>query len=155
MAGMPEQIEYSTSIGGAGQYFKYIEEWLNHADSATRRDRRSRARARVGNFAGITPTNTEAGGQAAGGVSHFNAHWRAGSSGGWWPNITPGRVNSQMSSAFGSALASQNDDRDIRLKWDCSDRNLNAYEAFWATATVSGNVVWIDIRSPRAPGGPS
>jgi hypothetical protein len=43
---------------------------------------------------------------------------------------------------------------DIRLRWDCTYRDLNADEYFWATAVERGSEVWIEIISPRAPGGP-
>jgi len=151
---MPEPIETSSDIGGAGQFFKQVEGWLNDPDPVKRKANRAAARGRVANnFAGVG-TTTLAGNQ---GINHFNKHWRhmgGGTSGrGWWPNVTAARVNSQMSGAFVVALAPANDTRDIRLRWDCRELNLNAGDSsFSATATPSGGAVWVDIRSPRAPG---
>jgi hypothetical protein len=156
MAGMPNPIEDSTSIGGAAQFFKNAEDWLNVTDPAQRRDRRTRARTSVGSFGGISPTTTLAGGNSAGGVTHFNQHWRGGSAG-WWPRITAARVNSQMSTAFGSALGTVltpgKEGLNIRLRWDCRNRDLNAVEYFYATPRETASEVWIEIVSPRAPDG--
>jgi hypothetical protein len=151
MGGMPDPIETSDSAGGAARFFKDIERWLN--DPATRQARRGQAFQRVANFAGIGATPLLSAGMATGGLQHFNRHWRAGTSG-WWPRTTPARVNSQMSSAFRSALRPQKVHLDIRLRWDCTYRDLNADEYFWATAVERGSEVWIEIISPRAPGGP-
>jgi hypothetical protein len=155
MGGMPDPIETSSSTGGAAKFFKDVERWLNDSDPDTRRDHRNQARTRLQSFAGISTTLT--GGMTTGGVMHFNQHWRGGSSG-WWPKITPARVNSQMSSAFRSALdtvlTQGKEHLNIRLKWDCRYPDLNAVEYFWATAVETSSEVWIEIISPRAPGGP-
>jgi hypothetical protein len=150
MAGMPKEIETSNDIGGAGQFFRQVENWLNDANAVTRQNNRLGAHARVvGNFAGVT-TTTLSGNP---GINHFNQHWRHIGDRGWWPNITPARVNSQLSSAFASALAPENGQLEIRLRWDCRERNLNAADpSFRATVSVTGGEVWIDIFSPRAPG---
>jgi hypothetical protein len=151
MGGMPDPIETSGSTGGAAKFFKDVERWLN--DPATRQARRAQAFQTVANFAGIGATTSLTAGMATGGLQHFNLHWRAGSSG-WWPRITPARVNSQMSSAFRSALRPEKVHLNIRLRWDCTYRDLNAVEYFWATPVETSSEVWIEIISPRAPGGP-
>jgi hypothetical protein len=157
MGGMPDPIETSSSTGGAAKFFKGAENWLNDSNSATRQANRSQAFQSVAMFAGISATTSLAAGMVTGGLQHFNRHWRGGSSG-WWPRITPARVNSQMSSAFRSALGTVltpgKERLNIRLKWDCRYRDLNAVEYFWATAVERGSEVWIEIVSPRAPGGP-
>ena len=150
MAGMPKEIETSNDVDGAGRFFKQVENWLNDSNPVTRRNNRNGARTRVaGNFAGVTTTTLA----SNPGIDHFNKHWRHVGNPGWWPNITAARVNSQMSKAFVSALAPENGQLDIRLRWDCRERNVNAADpSFRVTASVTGNVVWIDIFSPRAPG---
>jgi hypothetical protein len=158
MGGMPDPIETSTSIGGAAKFFKSVEGWLNDSDPATRQANRSQASNKVANFAGISATASLTGGMVSGGLQHFNNHWRGGSNG-WWPNIKPARVNAQMSIAFlsalGTVLAPGKEHLNIRLKWDCSYRDMNAGDShFRANAVERGSEVWIEIVSPRAPGGP-
>ena len=157
MGGMPDPIETSTSTGGAAKFFRGVEGWLNDSVPATRQANRTQAFQSVAGFAAIGATASLAAGMATGGLQHFNRHWRGGSSG-WWPRITPARVNAQMSSAFRSALGTVlrpgKEHLNIRLKWDCRYRDLNAVEYFWATAVERGSEVWIEIVSPRAPGGP-
>jgi hypothetical protein len=159
MGGMPDPIETSGSPGGAARFFGEVERWLNDSDPATREAHRKQARNSVANFANISTTAslTPAPSMVTGGLQHFNKHWRAGSSG-WWPRITPARVNSQMSSAFLSALNTVlthgKEHLNIRLKWDCRYRDLNAVDYFWATPVETSSEVWIEIISPRAPGGP-
>jgi hypothetical protein len=156
MAGMPKPIETSADIGGAGQFFKQIEDWLNDPNPQTRHDNRAGARGRVANnFAGVGTTTLA----SNPGILHFNMHWRHMGPGGgpaqraWWPNITRDRIDQQMGAAFAAALAEANDPLDIRLRWDCRELNLNAGNpSFSATCTSSGTEVWVDIRSPRAPG---
>ena len=148
MGGMPDPIETSGSTGGAAKFFKNVEGWLN--DPVKRTVRRSDARTKVENFALIN--TTAAGGMTTGGLTHFDLHWRGGSSG-WWPRITRDRVNSQMRSAFLSALAPEKVPLNIRLRWDCRYRDLNAVEYFSATPVETSSEVWIEIVSPRAPEG--
>jgi hypothetical protein len=156
MAGMPRPIETSNDIGGAGQFFRQVEGWLNDPNPQTRHDHRAAARGRVvNNFSGVG-TTTLANNP---GIQHFNTHWRhLGAGGGsdqraWWPNITRDRVDQQMGAAFAAALAPENDALNIRLRWDCHEVNLNAGNAsFSARCEASGTEVWIDIWSPRAPG---
>jgi hypothetical protein len=153
MGGMPDPIETSSSTGGAAKFFRGVEGWLNDSNLNTRQANRSQAFQNVASFAGISTTASLTTGMLTGGLQHFNRHWRGGSSG-WWPRITPERVNSQMSSAFRSALRPEKVGLNIRLKWDCRYRDLNAVEYFWATAVETSSEVWIEIISPRAPGGP-
>ena len=157
MGGMPDPIETSTSTGGAAKFFRGVEGWLNDSVPATRQANRTQAFQSVAGFAAIGATASLAAGMATGGLQHFNRHWRGGSSG-WWPRITPARVNAQMSSAFRSALGTVlrpgKEHLNIRLKWDCRNRDLNAVEYFWATAVERGSEVWVEIISPRSPGGP-
>jgi hypothetical protein len=159
MGGMPDPIETSDSPGGAARFFREAEGWLNDPVPATREAHRKQARNSVANFANISSTAslTPAPSTVTGGLQHFNKHWRAGSSG-WWPRIKPARVNSQMSSSFLSALNTVlthgKEHLNIRLKWDCRYGDLNAVDYFWATAVERGSDVWIEIISPRAPGGP-
>lgn len=151
MAGMPNPIETSTSTGGAAKFFKFAESWLNDSDPAKREQHRIAALASVANFQNIQNAQS----QGAGGLQHFNQHWRAGPAG-WWPNISASRVNSQMGAAFTSALnrvlTPGNQHLDIRLLWDCTNLDLNAYQYFYASTRETGSELWIDIRSPRAPG---
>jgi hypothetical protein len=155
MGGMPDPIEDSTKRGGAAKFFKHVEGWFN--DPVNRQANRTAARTKVGAFASISPSSTLSGSKSAGGMQHFNRHWRGGSSG-WWPNIPATRINAELGAAFRLAfdtvLAQGNEGMDIRLRWDCRNRNLNAPpDAFRATVHTSGNEVWIDVVSPRAPGG--
>jgi hypothetical protein len=56
--------------------------------------------------------------------------------------------------AFDTVLTPGSEGMDIRLSWDCRNRNLNAPpDAFRATVHTRANEVWIDVVSPRAPGG--
>jgi hypothetical protein len=110
----------------------------------------------LGSFAGINAP--AAGGMTTGGMAHFDRHWRGGSNG-WWPRIPASRVNSQMGNALGGALnhllTPGKEHLNLRLKWDCTYRDLNADELhFWATWRETGTEVWVEITSPRAPGGP-
>ena len=156
MPGMPDPVETSASAGGSARFFAQVEGWLNDAEN--RRANREQARAAVsGGLAGVSTDSNLTGPPAptlAGnpGINHFNRHWRGGSSG-WWPNITRDRVNSEMARALGSALQPANLDRNIRLKWDCSNTNVNAgNSAFYASVRLDQpGEVWIDITSPRAP----
>ncbi len=80
MAGMPNPKETSDSNGGAAQFFKQVEGWLN--DPVRRQANRAQARTAVaGNLAGVPtggdltgpPVRTLAGNP---GINHFNKHWR-------------------------------------------------------------------------------
>jgi len=159
MAGMPSVTETSTDIGGAAQFFRQVEGWLNVANLQTRKSNRAGARGRVdNNFAGVGTTTLA----PVGGFGHFNRHWRKMQSAvgnpppgdrPWWPNITAARVNEQMGAAFFAALAPANDPLDIRLWWDCSELNLNAGDSkFTARAIARDGAIYVEIRSPRAPG---
>lgn len=155
MAGMPEPFETADSTGGAANFFRKVEGWLNPADPVERRNRRTLARASVANFGAISGSTTHSPG-AAGGMSHFDRHWRGGSAG-WWPRITRARVDTQMGrallTALDTVLTPGKEHLKIRLSWDCTYRDLNALEHFWATPTERDGVVWINIVSPRSPDG--
>jgi hypothetical protein len=164
MAGMPNPKEDSDDVGGAAQRFKEIEKWLNNPDPPeTKQNNRIRARNAVaGDFAGVTtqdylpPVPPAPTLSRNPGINHFNKHWRGGPSG-WWPNIPKARIDSEMSKAFAAALdtvlAPGQGNMVIRLRWDCSELNVNATaSAFRAFASPpKDGVVWIDIVSPRAP----
>ena len=151
MAGMPDPVETSDDNGGAANYFKFIEDWLNDPNLETRKNNRAQAKSRVaGNLAGVTAP-TLSGTKSNDGMNHFNRHWRGGSSG-WWPNITKARVDSELSKAFDAALRPANNNLKIRIRWDCTNTNVNdRNSAFSASVRNQGGAVWIDITSPRAP----
>jgi hypothetical protein len=153
---MPDPVETSTSRGGSARYFKQVEGWLNDANNK-QANRAAARHAVVGNLAGVSTASILTGPPAPTlannpGVNHFNRHWRGGSSG-WWPNITRERVSSEMARALDAALDPKHLDRNIRLKWDCSNTNVNAgNSAFYTSVRLSQpGEVWIDITSPRAP----
>ena len=156
MAGMPNPVETSANNGGSAQFFAQLERWLNAP--ATKAANRSAALVPVqNNLAGVNTDRNLTGPPAATlahnpGINHFNAHWRGGSSG-WWPNIRGDRVSSQMAMALNIALQSQYLDRNIRLRWDCSNTNVNAdNSAFYTSVDLSQpGEVWINITSPCAP----
>ncbi len=156
MPGMPDPVETSTSRGGSARFFKQVEGWLN--DPNNKQANRSAARNAVaGNLAGVSTGGNLTGPTAPTlahnpGINHFNKHWRGGSSG-WWPNITRERISSEMARALAAALQPANLDRNIRLKWDCTNLNVNAgNSAFYTSVRLTQpGEVWIDITSPCAP----
>jgi hypothetical protein len=58
-----------------------------------------------------------------------------------------------MGAAFFAALAPENNALAIRLWWDCSELDLNAGDSkFTARAIARDGAMYVEIRSPRAPG---